>query len=232
MRFVVSDVDGTLLKNGEEKLDKNAEKFISHILSSKAIFAVASGRSYSELKEIFCKYEDEIYFIPCDGALCIYGGKTLFDFPLKKGYSGENVAYHGKYLTYIKSKKSALTRALYKKYRGHTMQITSEEEIENPIYKITDYDMKKDSDLNFVYQSKDITEYVESGIDKGKAIKKLIEILDIPFEETCSFGDGENDLEMFKATKLSYAVSEAPPKIKKATSKVCFDMVDEIRKLI
>ena len=53
-----------------------------------------------------------------------------------------------------------------------------------------------------------------SGISKGGAVKYLYEYLNIPYENTYAFGDGQNDKEMMELVKYSTAMGNAVPEIK------------------
>ena len=68
MKLIVSDLDGTLLKSGERQLNRNIISSIEYILANNVSFAVASGRTYVELKKFFAPFENDIYFIANDGA--------------------------------------------------------------------------------------------------------------------------------------------------------------------
>ncbi|GJM71703.1 hypothetical protein HMSSN036_39190 [Paenibacillus macerans] len=53
---------------------------------------------------------------------------------------------------------------------------------------------------------------------KGETVKKLQNMLGVTFEETMSFGDGENDVELMRIAKYSFAVGNACENTKKAAS--------------
>ncbi|MCP9358109.1 HAD family hydrolase [Liquorilactobacillus satsumensis] len=53
------------------------------------------------------------------------------------------------------------------------------------------------------------------GIDKGKAMQKLAEKLDISSDQMMAFGDTYNDVEMLQAVKYSYIVKNASKDMRK-----------------
>lgn len=224
MKLVVSDLDGTILMRGEREIGRVASEAIDYILNSGAKFAVASGRSFGELKSIFGRREDEIYFIASDGALAVHGGETLFEFPISD-FSSDCFAAHGKYMTFFKGKSLPLTRAHLKHYKNHVTQIEELSEADAPIYKITDFSgreepSEKEPELFKVYESRDMAEYVAKGVNKGAALSLLSDYMGIPREEIIAFGDGKNDIEMFSRAGLSCAVENASPEIKKKADRV------------
>lgn len=231
MKIVLSDLDGTILKRGEKALNRNVLSAIEHILSQNVYFAVASGRTYVELKEFFAPFEKDIFFITNDGAETIYKEETLLDFPISEKFSSPSYALHGKYMTYLKTKDIPLTRSLLKQMRNHVTLLDGDFPDE-PIYKITDYAKVKYDALPLVYQDNSMNEYIAHPASKGIAVKMLLAHLNIPLGESCSFGDNFNDLPMFRETGESYAVANAHPKVKKAAKRVCRDFETEIYKII
>lgn len=60
-------------------------------------------------------------------------------------------------------------------------------------------------------------EVTKLGIDKGTAIKKLADLLNIKKEEIIAAGDSFNDISMLKTAGTSVAVANAQPEIKEIT---------------
>lgn len=59
------------------------------------------------------------------------------------------------------------------------------------------------------------------GADKKSAVAFLQEYLGISPEETCTFGDNINDIEMLKNAGYSYAVANAREEVQAAAKAVC-----------
>ena len=228
MKLVVSDLDGTLLFRGEREIGKVSANAIDYILNEGAALAVASGRSYVELKHLLSRWENEIYFLPSDGAIGIYRGETLFSDPVG-AFSSNEFAAHGKYTLYLKSENLPLIRRYMRDYFNHVVRISDFSEIDSPVYKIADYSGSLSAGLRRVYKSLEMAEYVMPNVNKGRAAKKLCEMLGIKRENVPAFGDGENDLELFAFAGTSIAVSSAPPRIKKEAD-IISDFTEETLK--
>ena len=230
MKLVISDLDGTLLLKGEYKLHRLTIYAIERILESNNIFCVASGRSYSELKRIFADFDDKICFIANDGALAVYNGHTLFDFPIPKSAlqsfdCEESFAAHGKYLSFIKSDSEMFTRNVKRQYSGHAVSISDSSEITEPIYKVSLYGKESNASvLDRVYKSNALCEYVNKGINKGFALVQLAKLLKT--DDTIAIGDSLNDIEMLKAAGKSFVISTAPPKVKKTGDLIVKDFTE------
>lgn len=232
MKLIVSDLDGTILRKGEKSLNKNIIKTIENIVE-KNVFAVASGRSYIELRRIFGNLADKIYFIASDGALVVYRGETLYEKPIpQNALDGAEYTAHGKYITYVKSNRRMFIRKAMEQYNNHVLQIESDDEPEENIYKISDFAKTEKPHLEKVYSDNDMFEYVAEGVNKGEALKALSERLGITADNCFVFGDNTNDIEMFLYTKNSYAVITAKPSVKKCAEHIAESFETEAMKLI
>ena len=233
MKIIFSDFDGTLLQKRETEINKNIKKSIYSVLDNGDVFAVSSGRTYVELKHFFKEFENDIYFIANDGSLVVYREKTLYHLPVEKEIFKDFKSFtaHGKYVTYIKTPNSILIRKVMKEYRNHVMQIDSITDINEPIYKVSDYDKTVMCPLPVVYTNPDMNEYISEHANKGNASEFLINELKIKRENSYAFGDNINDLEMFDACATSYAVANALPKVKKHATKITNNIEHEFLKI-
>lgn len=74
------------------------------------------------------------------------------------------------------------------------------------------------------YRSKDTyLEIMDGGASKSGAVKYLCESYGIPVEETVSFGDNFNDVDMLLATGASFAMGNAPEEVKRQAQNVTLD---------
>ena len=55
VKFVASDLDGTLLLNGAQSVDESAVQYINKLVDNGVIFAPASGRQITSLKRMMSK---------------------------------------------------------------------------------------------------------------------------------------------------------------------------------
>ena len=63
-------------------------------------------------------------------------------------------------------------------------------------------------------------EIIKKGMDKGLAIKKVVETLHMKMEDTIAFGDSMNDYEMLQTVKYGYAMANAMPPVKEVAYQV------------
>ncbi|MGI6117668.1 MAG: Cof-type HAD-IIB family hydrolase [Bilifractor sp.] len=77
---------------------------------------------------------------------------------------------------------------------------------------ITSYDGVLDS----YFSSGQFVEIVPMGMDKGRALRQMAEILGIAVSDTIAVGDEANDLKMIRAAGLGVAMANATGEVKKA----------------
>lgn len=70
-------------------------------------------------------------------------------------------------------------------------------------------------------------ELIQKGAHKGNAIRKLQNYWNISKDETICFGDGLNDIEMFKASGTAIAMKESHEQLKMYASKICEDIMED-----
>ena len=70
-------------------------------------------------------------------------------------------------------------------------------------------------------------EIIQSGCDKGKAIKRLQNYLNISRDETISFGDGQNDIAMADASHTVIAMKRSHQMLKEKATSICEDIFDD-----
>ncbi|MCS4536585.1 MULTISPECIES: Cof-type HAD-IIB family hydrolase [unclassified Mycoplasma] len=86
---------------------------------------------------------------------------------------------------------------------------------------LRDYLRAKYGDLGeFSYWSKGegltpVFDITNVSVNKGRAISLLSRYYDIPLENIIAFGDGHNDIPMFKVAKVAVAMKNAPEPVKK-----------------
>lgn len=196
--FIVSDLDGTMLDKNSNKLSPKVVKVIKDLISKNHIFCVCSGRSYVQLKKIFKPLSSvPIYFICCDGALCVHKEQTLFSFPIHTTFDdSEKTLAYGKYTVFANEKIVPFYRDTLSAYSGHVLPLSDLNDHE--IFKIAlkNAPLKEKGGLDKCFSKGDWQEYIMSGINKGTAVKKLQNILGISKNKTLVLGDAENDISM------------------------------------
>lgn len=77
-----------------------------------------------------------------------------------------------------------------------------------------------DSQIQFCELADVFIELTDCEVDKGRALLRLCEMLNIPIQNTIAFGDGENDLSFMKSAGVSVAMGNAVDEIKNSADLV------------
>ena len=237
IKFIATDMDGTLL-NSNNEIHADFYPMFQSLKEKDIIFAAASGRQYYNLLERFKDIKDDMMFIAENGTFVVYKGKELIVNSLEKNIAKElieigrtipnsYVILCGKNSAYIESHNERLIKQTSKYYERYKIveNLTS---IDDDILKVTicDFNGSENNSNNYFDEYRDkvqITvsgeiwlDMVAKGINKGVAINEIQNLLNIDYKETMVFGDYLNDLEMMSSAYHSYAMANAHDTLKKA----------------
>lgn len=237
IKLIACDMDGTLL-NEEGKLSEEFFNVFERLVRRNIKFAVASGRQYFQLRKSFERIKDEIIYIAENGTIVKYKGEELYIDALspqdvkdivKFGLGLEDIymVACGKKCAYINSKSEEIMNEVNKYYFKYKV-VENFDEIEDDILKIAVLDIKgaeNNSYQKFYKEFRKKLQVIVSGkiwldiynfnTNKGLAIKLLQDKFNIKKEETMTFGDYYNDIEMLQMAHYSYAMDNAPEGVKK-----------------
>lgn len=70
-------------------------------------------------------------------------------------------------------------------------------------------------------------EIAVKGVDKYKAVKYVLNVLQIPREQSMAYGDGNNDIKMFEAVHYGVAMENATDDLKKVAREITTKAEDD-----
>ena len=251
IKMVVSDFDGTLLRDGMTK--NPTDKFyviLDDMLERNIGFIAASGRQYPSLKRMLSKVEKDVGFIAENGSLIVWEGKIIHKISIANDCakrvikdlqieSEADIYVSGVYTGYVTSNDKMLCDAL--KAAGMDIeQVASFQDVREGMMKITaifkngipcetkEYYREKYSDeLCVVDSGNGWLDFMPKESGKGEALKYLAEVAGFSLDETVAFGDQENDITMLKTAKIGYAMNTAYDHVKAVADDTC-DEVEEV----
>lgn len=238
IKLIASDLDGTILLNGAQSVEKSMIEAIDKLVERGYIFAPASGRQLTSLKRLFEPISDKLLFISENGALVKYKGDTLVKNSMDRQMAMDiiydvmsvpncEVLVSGENTAYIKPKSVEYLYRMTKVVNYATTIVEDFKDIKEDILKVAVCDMSgiDNSKEHFFEKWRGIAAPTVSGglymdfmdlrVSKGSAIKQIQEKLGISPEECMAFGDNFNDIEMLDAVAYSYAMLNAAPDVKK-----------------
>ncbi|MDD6572810.1 MAG: HAD family hydrolase [Thermoflexaceae bacterium] len=237
IKLIASDVDGTLLQRGENKISQEVFDVINAVSDMGVLFVIASGRPYCELKHLFEPVMDKIALVCSDGALTVYHGKNVLKTSMDR-HKAEELLYdvemkpdceflvYGEFIAYMKPKDESYDLKIRETCFNNvnvinTFKNIGEDYLKIGIYnkkgiaQVEDYFLGKWSkDFEVIYSANEWLEFTAPGVNKSVGIEALMKKFGIKKEETIAFGDSYNDIGMFHAVGRGYAMETAKDKLK------------------
>lgn len=236
IKFIATDMDGTLL-NERNEIHEDFYNVFKKIKEKEIVFAAASGRQYYNLLKKFEAIKDNMMFIAENGTFVVYKGKELLVNGLDKETVNELIEIGrtikesyiilcGKKSAYIEKSDERFIKQTEKYYERYEI-VEDLTKVNDEFLKVTicDFNGAERNSINYYNAYRDKVQVMVSGefwldmiakgVNKGVAINKIQELLDIKYEETMVFGDYLNDLEMMASAYHSYAMENAHEDLKK-----------------
>ena len=246
IKLVITDIDGTLGPDGTSSVSKRLIELIPLLKKKGILFAAASGRQLTSLKNLFKDVENDVIFIAENGAYVVCRDTVMSVSPMKRDLVEKLTANlreyesQGGYLTastpeaiYVENDDSVFLDFLINGYKNNTKVVDDVLKLESPIIKMSLYKEDgigrigteklipkwKDS-LKAVMAGTMWVDFMDLTVDKGFAVQQIQNITGIKPEECMCFGDNENDCSMFKKSGVSCAVENALDCVKEVATKV------------
>ncbi|MDO5403761.1 MAG: Cof-type HAD-IIB family hydrolase [Eubacteriales bacterium] len=239
IKFIASDLDGTILKNGAQSVDSSLIEVIDRLTSMGYIFAPASGRQITSLKRLFGHVADRLMYIAENGALVEYKGEVIAKTPMERQLALDLIndlvripnceaLVSGQHTAYIKPKSEEFEYRMTKVVNYHTTKVESFEDIKEDILKVSvcdmsgivnsqDYLMKvwgENEKLEAAVSGELFLDFMDSSVSKGNAVEKIQKHFNINASECMAFGDNYNDISMLDAVRESYVMEKAVSDVK------------------
>lgn len=243
IRLVCSDVDGTLVEEGKGGLNPVYFDEIRRLKEKGILFAVVSGRSYAGSSPLFAPVIDDVIFINDNGAVLTYQGKIIKSHTIPDELVLDMVGdlkEELKGVTYL----SALTGSYAWKgnqefcnllRQDFALQVSELEKMPESLPKgagvmsIGVYDpidaeaavgrefiekWNRHEKIQAVPGGQFWFNIIQKNIDKGVALRELMEMYHIAPEEVLAIGDNMNDMGMLTSVPNSVAIGNARQEIK------------------
>lgn len=234
IKLIVADMDGTLL-NDDHQLHPDFWEIEKNLSDKNILFAVASGRQYYNLESNFERISDRMIFFAENGTHVVHKGKDLhvnaMDIEAARKFirigrdmDDVNPVLCCKGSAYVESKDEKFLTEI-RKYYTRLEYVEDLTKVEDTVLKVTLCDWKGveensytaykkfENDYKVAVAAKIFLDITAKTANKGVAIKRVQEKLNISPDETMVFGDYLNDLEMMQNATHSYAMKNAHPDI-------------------
>ena len=235
-KLIVMDLDGTAL-NSRNEMSDNLQNILKFLLgNNKCRVILASGRSISSMKPIAENLGLNAPLITLNGGVIInpVSNKIHLEKNLPEGIYNDSIEILQKlkmdFVIYSSSrvyaeKPSHITDIL-KRYTDNTVEwLDNYQTVNMPIKILFIPESKKAVNLvrthtrhlniDIIDSGFSFVEIVPKGVNKGAALRKVSDMMNIERNEIIAFGDNENDIEMLQFAGTGVAMGNAPDHVKK-----------------
>lgn len=236
IKVFASDLDGTLLQNGNRAVSQQVFTLIKEYTKKGGLFVAASGRQYANLQRLFAPVKDDIAYICENGCLVIYKDEILYHAEMDRtigediirfiqGRDGDEVVVSGVNTCYIQPKDPLYEDLIVNFVKNNTTVLKDIFQIQEPLFKISVYNKEGIDSKNSIYAKTfgekvnvvtsgfDWLDMMPSGIHKGSAMEALSRHLKISLSDIMAVGDNYNDEEMLSVVGHPASVNNAKPEI-------------------
>lgn len=243
IKFIVTDVDGTLLNDNGE-VGSESKKLVKELMKLNVMVSFATGRLHSAVTEIAKELSLNGYIISLDGALIknYTSDKTIYESYLSTNQVKKAISLSKKNLVNIVlcrasaiyyTENNSVIPSLLSKYGASYIKVDSYQEyISGTLEIVCSSDIKEsikqmEEKFNFPYTLGCNTSYFRSkknenifyleirkaGSSKGKAVTRILKHLSIKPTQTAVVGDWYNDITMFQTKAVKVAMANAIPEL-------------------
>lgn len=247
IKLIATDVDGTLVKDGTMQIDPEYMTVIKELVQKGIIFAVCSGRQFISERKLFAPIKDQLLYITDGGTVVRTPQEILMVHTMPRDvWSGmcrmvqEQMPHCDCFVAtpdYCLA-EDAGSRMFHWLRDSYGYDIREAERLsdipDQDIIKFTVYHKSACEEMCaplFTPAWKDkaqlaaaVKEWMDCnplGANKGTAIEFVQKHFGISPEETCTFGDNLNDIEMLQNAGRSYAVANARAEVIAAAKDTC-----------
>lgn len=242
IRFIVSDIDGTLL-GPDHLLSASVKHAVKSYIQSGGLFTLATGRPWQTTQTLAKELGVMLPLILSNGAVVANGRAVMrrTELPLtplvpllmEANMNGLGVLiFYRDHIRALRRTKEIEQYERKENTRCETMQLANagEDRIEKVILigpmtvarELWDVWQPLLHGKVTVLQSEDnYLELVSANVNKGTALAYILKQLNISPHEVMAIGNQLNDLEMFRTARYGVAVANSHPELKKAASYIC-----------
>ena len=259
IKLIASDLDGTMLPDGTQELDPGYYTLIREMHEAGIHFAVASGRQYTAQLKLMGPVRDIVSFIAENGAFCLQNGipfvEKHFDRELAeriilatRRFPDCGLAAGCNGFTYVEDRGQHLTDIIDEVLNTPLVVLDDMTKYEEAPFKVALwcpedtaghaaalrelFHKECRSVLKIITSGDHWIDFMYGGVNKGDALRVLMNRMGVSREETAAFGDQYNDVEMLKLAGTSFVVSTCAPGMEKYADHVTDPVLESMRQLL
>lgn len=238
IKLIASDIDGTLLQNGETEISPRFFREASRLMDRGIALCAASGRQYKSLRGLFAPVADRMYFL-CENGAVVYGpgeepqllSKTVIDRALSLelcrdilDIPGCELLISGANMSYLCPKTEDYLNHIRYFVGNNVTVLDSPLDMPEDFVKISAFYLPGAEAVDAILTPR-WAGRLGSAIagkcwldftlaDKATGIRALCQTLHIDAEDAMAFGDNYNDVPMLDAVGHPYLMRSAAAPLK------------------
>lgn len=255
VRLIASDIDGTLLQNGEAGIPGEIFAEIHRLERKGIFFCPASGRQYHSMRRLFAPVADKVPFL-CENGAVIFGpgspGPVLGKIPMPRrdadALCGDildhpelEVLISGERTSYLCPRGNDIVHIIRDVTGNNTVIVPRPEDVPEDIVKIAAYCPRGTApyeremadrwggSFNVAVAGETWLDFTLA--DKGTGLAALCGALGYDMSEVMAFGDNFNDLSMLQSVGYPYLMENAADALKAMFPTRCVHVADVLRTL-
>ncbi|MBR2188340.1 MAG: HAD family hydrolase [Eubacterium sp.] len=238
IKIVASDLDGTLLLDGAQKLNPEIFDLIRELKKRGILFLAASGRQYANLRRLFAPVQDEIAYLCENGCLSFYRDRIINRELMERDLAielidaiqntdGCEVLVSGVETCYIRPKKPGFLSHMRDVVGNNVTVVDNLMQIPEPYMKVSLFEYGGldgtgwwqktfSSRCTVVTGGNEWLDMMPKGVNKSTGFREILRHLQIAPENCVVFGDNDNDLEMLEMAGIPVAMKSAKASVRAA----------------
>lgn len=251
MKFLASDLDGTLLESQTNSISTENRQAIRRLRDKGHKFIISTGRDLQGVIKSVGQYNDleYDYLVLCNGALIldkdhneVYKNylsndfvKNLYENFFNKETMGFHVTYEnsnaifydgdlGKYSYFVAEFKNINNEKIFDEdYEFGLLSMFTKDHSIDAVESLKNIILELHGDKIEAFRNQSFLDIVSKNCSKGEALKKILEIEGWNIDNLYTIGDSYNDLSMFSITNNSFTFNHVEEGVKSfANNKVDF----------
>lgn len=238
IKLIASDIDGTLLRS-DRTISAETKNYIDDFKKAGGTFVLATGRAYFGVKKILDELNHEGVIITYNGAKIIdtRTEEILHYNPVKEKVTKRMIELARRTETHLNlyQNEEWYVEDFSREEGIHYASLVEKDPVEKNFDTFTDYKMTKilfigeneklkeleaeikgelGDEVHVTYSKKTFLEVLDKKVNKGDALKILLDDYNISPDECAAFGDELNDKEMLNLVKYGVAMGNSNPELK------------------
>jgi Cof subfamily protein (haloacid dehalogenase superfamily) len=237
IKVVISDLDGTLL-NSDHRISEYTKTVFQELHNQNYLIIIATGRHHLDAMPIVKGLECPVYLVTSNGARIHSPERELLysvDIPSNDIKSILALDINPEITTVLFKENVWQTNRLNEKlnsfqtelnYMPEVVDFSTIEDLSSikiffthtshrTLMDLRDQILVNHSDaFSHAFSLPLCLEFMDISVDKSVAIAKILEIEQLGFHETISFGDGYNDEKMLNSSAIGLLMGNAPDSLK------------------